>query len=383
MNRVSNKSPTRLVLALLVAVVVLGLALLALRPRKPVYGGKRLSAWLDELGASQAEGESQAAFDLRRRHLTNVVRAIGAEAAATAVRWIREKPSKLSYQDAQYRVESLFRFRIHLPERNDRSGDAIWVFQILGPEAKPAIPDLAELVLSEHTCYEAARCLSMTGPAAVPALSNAVANGTARVRLAAIDARAEIGHSAAPTAPLLQQIIRTNDQTTWKALRALVEVETSTAGLLPVILGYLQDTHPPPSSVYDFGAAPGAAYALAHIGPQGVPALLEALTSTQAVIRASAKAAFEPRFHDMLSGKLPSDFYARSGCYQAAFGRNMISEATAKTLVQLPEAYRRQLRSIADRHAASTNEAVRSAAAALAQRLDALRPSTNAPPAQR
>jgi hypothetical protein len=98
------------------------------------------------------------------------------------------------------------------------------------------------------------------------------------------------------------------------------------------------------------------------------------------VVRASAKAAFEPRFQDMLTGKLPSDFYARSGCFQAAFGRNMTSEATSQNLAHLPEPYAQQLRAIADYYKASTNEAVRSAAAALASRLDTLHPSTTAHP---
>jgi hypothetical protein len=279
-----------------------------------------------------------------------------------AVGWIRDKPRISLYDKIQYRIENAFSARIHLPERNDRSGDAIWVFQILGPEAEPAIPDLAKLALSEHTCYEAAHCLSMTGPAAVPALSNAVASGTARVRLAAIDALAQVGHSAAPTAPLLQQLIRTNDPSTWEALRALVEVETNTAGLLPVALRYLQDTPPPPSNTDFFGAAPGAAYAVARIGPEGTAALLESLTSTQAAVRACARAAFDPRFQNTLTGKLPSDFYARSGLFESVFNREMILDATANTAGQYPDTYYQNLIAIANRYNSSTNTAIRSAA---------------------
>ena len=376
-----NRLPTRRALLGLMAVAVLGLVVLAAWPREPTYKGRRLSSWIDELGRSQEEGESPSDVRLRYQTLTNTVQSLGSKAASMAVAWIRDKPRKSLYDDIQYSIENALRARIRLPSRKDRSGDAIWVFQILGPTAKQAIPDLSTLALSDYTCGHAARCLSCLGPEAMPALSNTVVNGSVPVRSAAIDALAELGPSAVTTASLLHQLVSTNDRATWQALRALVEITTNAASLLPTMRQYLEATNAGPVSPQDFGPAPGAAYALARIGADSTPFLLQALASTQAVIRASAKAAFEPRLQDMLTGKFPSDFYARSGCYQAAFGRDMISEATAKTLGQLPEPYLRQLCAIADRYKASTNEPTRTAAAALASHLAALSTATNAPPA--
>jgi HEAT repeat protein len=200
----------------------------------------------------------------------------------------------------------------------------------------------------------------MIGPTAVPALRDAVANGTPRARSAAIDGLAETGHPAASTAPLLNQITQTNDPSTWQALRALAEIQTNTASLLAVLLKHLQNPSPP--TPQDFGAAPGVAYALARIGSAGVPALLESLASTQAVVRASAIAAFDPAFQEMLSGKKPSDFYARSGHFQSAFIREMTSEATAKTIGHYPDAYYQKLLGIASQYTLSTDPAIRSAA---------------------
>jgi hypothetical protein len=370
MSKAFKKPRTKLLLKLLVAVVALGLVFLALRPREPAYHGKRLSAWIEDLSEPQRDMETLADVKLRWQELTNVVRAIGTEALPPAVAWIRDKPRESLYDEIQYRIENAFRARIHLPERKDRSCYAIWVFQILGPEAKPVIPDLAELALSEHTCYEAARCLSMIGPVAVPAVSNAVANGTGRVRLAAIDALGEIGHSAAPTASLLRQIIRTNDQSTWEALRTLAEVATDDASLLPMALKCLEDTSSPSRAAGDFGAAPGAAYALARIGPEGVPALLEAITNAQSVIRASGRAAFDPAFQEMLSGRKPSDFYTRSGHFQSVFIREMTLEATAKTVGHYPDDYYQKLLTIAGQYASSTNPALRSAASRVTDYVD-------------
>ena len=104
------------------------------------------------------------------------------------------------------------------------------------------------------------------------------------------------------------------------------------------------------------------AYALARIGSAGVPALLESLASTQAVVRASAIAAFDPAFQEMLSGKKPSDFYARSGHFQSVFIREMISEATAKTTGHYADAYYQKLLGIASQYTLSTDPAIRSAA---------------------
>jgi len=359
---VPNRSPTRRALLGLMAVAVLGLIVLAAWPREPTYKGRRLSSWIDELGRSQEEGETLSDVRLRYQTLTNTVQSLGSKAASTAVAWIRDKPRKSLYDDIQYSIENALRARIRLPSRKDRSGEAIWVFQILGPTAKQVIPDLSTLALSEHTCAHAARCLSCLGPEAISALSNALANGSAPARQAAIDALAEIGPPAATTAPLLRQIILTNDQSTWQALRALAEIQPNASDLLPTMCGYLLNERVNLPSPQGFGAAPGAAYALARIGPDGIPPLLQSLASTQAVVRASARAALDPRSQDMFTGKAPSDFYTRSGHFQSTFNLEMTVEATARTLGHYPDTYYQKLLPTLAPYTNSPDSAVRSSA---------------------
>jgi hypothetical protein len=91
MNGVLKKSRIRFVLAVLVAVALLGLALLALRPREPAYHGKRLSAWIEDLSEPQRSMETLANVELRWQKLTNVVRVLGTETLPSAVGWIRDK----------------------------------------------------------------------------------------------------------------------------------------------------------------------------------------------------------------------------------------------------------------------------------------------------
>ena len=365
-----KQPPTKLVLALLVAVAALGLACLALRPREPTYNGKGLSRWIDQLDRLQTEGKTSGEVQQAEQQLTNAVRAMGTNAARAAAAWIRDRPRESLYDEIRYRVESAFGGRFELPYRKDRSGNAIWIFQILGPEAKQSIPDLAPLLTDDQTGPFACRCLSALGSEAVPALSNAVVNAPKFTCREAIDALAELGPAAAPTAPLLRQIIQTNGENTWRALRGLAEIESNAAGLLPTALEHLADAPAFPAGAYNFGAAPGAAYALARIGAAATPPLLEALVSTNAVTRACALAAFDPPFQDMLAGKRASDFYTRSGHFESVFARQMTTEAFAATSGRFPDTYHQKLRAIAQQYTSDTNPAIRSAAEEVITRLD-------------
>jgi HEAT repeat protein len=347
-------------LGLLVAVATAGAVFLSLHPREPIYQGKRLSTWIEKLAAEQDEGESLSDVFHRQEMLTNTVLTIGPEAVPCAVRWIRERPRPSWYDEFQFRVEHALRARVRLPERKDRSWEALWIFQILGPAAKQAIPDLARLLNDEYLCGDAARCLGAIGPDSVPALSNALATGTNQVRRMAAEALAELGPSASATAPLLLQTIRAAPAAASFALRALVEVETNSATLLPLLVERFADSN----------TAPAAAYALARLGTPGLPFLLQGLTNHQPTIRAAAGAALDPGFQRRATGEEPSDFYARSGRFECVWINKMISEAMAARSNTFPNFKPQDITPILAKYAQHTNAAVRSAATQVIEHLD-------------
>lgn len=336
---------------LLVVVAMLTLAFLALRPREPTYQGKRLSSWIREVTKPQRE-ENLDTVQFRWQTLTNVVRAIGTKSLPPAIRWIRDKPRKSFYDDVSYRIEEAFRGRIALPERQDRSSDASLVFQILGTNAQAAILELAPLTMNDYTSSEACYCLSMVGAAAAPVLSNTLANATSMSRGAAIDALGELGPSARMTIPLLLHTIRNDRPAAWRALRALVEVETNSGTVLPLLIESFADTN----------TTAGAAYGLARLGASGIPPLLLAFTNSEASIRAAAQAALDPRFQKRATGEEPSDFYARSGLFQTIFNSRMLSEAILERTNSFPNVERGTIPLVLQHYASDTNAAIRSAA---------------------
>jgi len=315
---------------------------------------------MDELGAEQAEEERLSDVLRRREMLTNTVLTIGPEAVPCAVRWIRDRPRHSWYDELQFRVESASRARVRLPERKDRSWEALWIFQILGPTAKQAIPELARLLSDEYLCGHAARCLAAIGPDSVPALSNALATGTNQVRRMAAEALGVLGPSARATAPLLLETIRTTPATASFALRALVEVETNSTTLLPLLVERFADSN----------TAPAAAYALACLGTPGLPFLLQGLTNHQPTIRAAAGAALDPSFQRRATGEDPSDFYARSGRFDSIWGNKMLSEVMAARSSASTNFKRESITPILVKYAQHTNAAVRSAARQAMEQLD-------------
>lgn len=315
---------------------------------------------MEELGRDQGVEVSLSEALRREEMLTNIVLTIGREAVPCAVRWIRERPRPSWYDEFQFRVESALRARIRLPERKDRSWEALWVFQVLGPTAKQAIPDLARLVNDEYLCGYAARCLAAIGPESIPALSNALATGTNQVRREAAEALAELGPSASAAAPLLLQTIRTAPAAASFALRALVEVETNSATLLPLLIERFADTN----------TAPDAAYALARLGTPGLPFLLQGLTNQQPTIRAAARAALDPGFQRSATGEEPSDFYTRSGRFGCAWANKMLLEAMAARRNVFPNFKREDIAPMLAKYAQHTNAAVRSAATQVIEHLD-------------
>src|SRR6476660_3615150 len=102
----SSALPTRLFTGALCVSVILGLVLLVVLTNRnsiePHYGGKPLSAWIDELTAMPKDvGESGffVAYERQRQTLTNVVRSIGTNGLPVYLDWIEHSPSGDSWYE--------------------------------------------------------------------------------------------------------------------------------------------------------------------------------------------------------------------------------------------------------------------------------------------
>jgi HEAT repeat protein len=181
-------------------------------------------------------------------------------------------------------------FLLKLVAEDASFSGVIQAFQILGPSARPAIPELARLATNQPASvsratayaqrpvtmfgYSALLALGGIGPDAVPTLltilTNSVAPGT---RMGAIKALMEMGTNALPAMPvLLQYVYDENDMVAMDAVTAL----GISGGDSPVALAALEDVSRGPRLILRSGAID----ALRHFGPAGVPALVRALSDT-------------------------------------------------------------------------------------------------------
>jgi hypothetical protein len=135
----------------------------ALPPEEPVYSGKRLSAWLDELCAL--------GFDELANPMTPpalAVRVIGTNAIPWLLSDITKRGNSFAVSVNYWVLErqSLTKYRFQDgSERWRRAGSGFWA---LGPAAEPAIPDLMRLL--EDRTDVVTFALSGIGTPALPAL---------------------------------------------------------------------------------------------------------------------------------------------------------------------------------------------------------------------
>jgi hypothetical protein len=137
-------------------------------PTEPAHGGKKLSAWLDELNAMTFPGEC----DPNTRP-AQAVRAIGTDAIPWLLDELGIEGSALKTRLNQLLVrQSFIKFRFE--DSHIRLRRAVMGFAALGPIAKPAIPSLLKLV--EKNPGYAPTALAYVGPPAIPALQQCLTN---------------------------------------------------------------------------------------------------------------------------------------------------------------------------------------------------------------
>ena len=166
-----KKSRRNLVLTLL-AVLGFVLLCLGLRPREPVYQGKRLSDWFRELDSWPAKGSEPA---------TKAIREIGTNALPYLISALQADDSALKVKLFGFiRRQSLIRLRLRLADEN--CDTAYKALLILGQKATNAIPDIGRMINERNMTGRAMMALFAIGGDSIPVLVEACNHTNPSVR---------------------------------------------------------------------------------------------------------------------------------------------------------------------------------------------------------
>jgi HEAT repeat protein len=200
-----------------IALVVL-LAMLAgvigwriLREREPSYQGRQLSSWLEAYGRVRQTTESEF-----RRKTYEALKQIGTNAIPASLRMLRAKDSALNVKLMELAKGQHF-IKFNYTSAQELNQRAFWVFEVLGPKARSAVPALIEIAnqnisrSSQHYAIDALGYLGedetgYTNPSAkeaVPSLLGWATNEDWHVRSDAILALGRIGAEPDRVLPVL------------------------------------------------------------------------------------------------------------------------------------------------------------------------------------
>lgn len=169
------KGLSRKAIFVLFGVVALGLLSWGwLRFREPVYQGRRLSSWLAELDRSWPGQDSEPA--------AQAIREIGTKALPYLIGAIKARDSMFKVRLVGFlRDQNRIRFRFRMAD--EKRDGALKAFFVLGPKAKPAIPELGRLLDEERNlALNAMIALCNIGKDSMPVLADACGYTNLNVR---------------------------------------------------------------------------------------------------------------------------------------------------------------------------------------------------------
>jgi hypothetical protein len=217
---------------------------------EPVYKGRSLSWWLYIYGGMTA-------FDRPSYgEAAEAVRNIGTNALPTMLRWICFEPSQSKWRrklekDLEMlpvpRVTRPFREWLGQDVASIRAQSVLSGFEILGPVAAPAAPELGRLAndpTHPFTAIRATAALAHIGPAALPQLLTVITNTRAITRDIAIATISDFESPARAVIPsLLQCLSDKNPAVARMAAGALGELKLEPGLVVPALCGVLGGTN--------------------------------------------------------------------------------------------------------------------------------------------
>lgn len=260
-----------------------------MRPAQAIYQGRSATFWVCELCTERSQTAENAIRQMGAASLPLYLAMLQTKEAA----W-KDRLVWWSYRLVPRISQQLQRYHWDYPERSREL--ARRCFEILGPAARPAIPQLLALMQREaggHNAYlaeEAACALKFIGPEGLQSLVQCLTNRSSAVRCVAADILSSTGLEGRPAIPaLLDSLENPNAAVRSSALQALLRLTERSrdagmdcraleAALVPVLLEQLTsgDAEDRQSAAFYLGTM--------H-NPSTLPALLLALKDTDHHVR--------------------------------------------------------------------------------------------------
>jgi hypothetical protein len=210
---------------------------------EPSYGGSSLSKWL---GTGFISQNDKVAF-------SNAVWHIGPDAVPYLIQCIKKPdlPSPLPrplVKCAQYLVGSS-NVQHYLVNRilqvKISKANTLLVFEILGPKAETAIPELSQLLQQTNIPYAAIYALAYIGEKGLAPILPILTNGNSRSCEAAFSALGNMGTNASQAIPALLSCLQsTNIDTVCSAIGTLCRLHLQPEVVVPILQAKLKDPIP-------------------------------------------------------------------------------------------------------------------------------------------
>jgi hypothetical protein len=226
--------------------------------REPVYRGKSITQWLRRLDDGQVSGISSTTLPSptpRQIEAAEAIRAIGAEALPLLMQDIHASPPQTAFRFRAERtidraLERVLGTRIGLGDitQEDRiRWRAAQGLAALGPLAKPALPELKRLLLTNYfhsSIKEAAYALATIGPEGIKILTNApqVNEWSGMCAIWALGQHPAVGTNVIPF--LISSTSSSSEGTACGAIQVLGLFHTEGHQVIPVLTAALASSNP-------------------------------------------------------------------------------------------------------------------------------------------